>query len=124
MRREQTVDQMQEQGIVQPSKSPWASPVVLVPKRDGTLRFCVDYRELNSITRKDVYPLPPVDDIFDTLNGARYFTSLDRASGYWQVELDELAREKSVFTTYHGFIRMPFGLCNALATFQRVMQRC
>ena len=78
-----------------------------------------------AITRNDVYPLPRVDDIFDTLGGARYFTSLDLASGYWQVELDEDAREKSAFTTYHGlyeFIRMPFGLCNASATFQRVMQ--
>ena len=96
------VDQMQKQGIVQPSKSPWASPIVLVPKKDGSLRFCIDYRKLNSITRKDVYPIPRVDDIFDTLNGARYFTSLDLASGYWQVELDKHAREKSAFTTYHG----------------------
>ena len=78
----QMVDEMQKQGVVQPSKSPWASPVVLVPKRDGSLRFCVDFQKLNSVARKDVYPLPRVDDIFDTPNGTRYFSSLDLASGY------------------------------------------
>ena len=122
---EQMVSQMQAQGIVRPSKSPWASPIVLVPKKDGSLRFCVDFRKLNSITKKDVYPLPRVEDILDTLGEAKYFTSLDLASGYWQVELDEDARAKSAFTTHHGlfeFTRMPFGRCNAPATFQRAMQ--
>ena len=79
---EQMVSQMQAQGIVRPSKCSWASPIMLVPEKDGSLRFCIDFRKLNSITKKDVYPLPRIEDILDTLGETKYFTSLDLASGY------------------------------------------
>ena len=85
---EEMVEDMMDQGVVQPSTSPWASPIVLVAKKDGSTRFCVDYRHLNSITKKDVYPLPRIDDTLDALARRQYFTTLDLASGYWQVGMD------------------------------------
>lgn len=121
---ENQVSEMLERGVVQPSNSPWASPVVLVKKKDGSIRFCVDYRRLNKITRKDVYPLPRIDDALDCLQGAEYFSSLDLRSGYWQVPMDPADRPKTAFVTPDGlyeFNVMPFGLCNAPATFERMM---
>ncbi|XP_076740530.1 uncharacterized protein LOC143418699 [Maylandia zebra] len=118
---------MMEKGVIRESCSPWASPIVLVRKKDGTWRFCVDYRKLNAVTHKDAFPLPRIEETLTSLTRAQWFSTLDLASGYWQVQMDPTDREKTAFTTPVGlfeFERMPFGLCNAPATFQRLMQHC
>lgn len=118
--------QMQKAGDVQPSCSPWSSPVVMVRKRDGSNRFCVDYRGLNAVTKADTFPLPRIDDLLDQLSKARYFSILDLASGFWQIQVEPKSREKTAFTTPHGLFEfrvMPFGLTNAPAVFQRLIQK-
>ncbi|UYV63270.1 K02A2.6-like, partial [Cordylochernes scorpioides] len=119
------IDEMLTEGIIRPSSSPWSFPVILVKKRDGKYRFCVDYRKLNNVTVKDVYPIPRIDEVMDTLQGSTHFSAIDLRSGYWQVEVEERDKEKTAFTTAHGLYEinvMPFGLCNAPATFERNME--
>ena len=116
------LEKLLKAGVIEPSCSEWASPSVLVRKRDGPVRWCIDIRKLNDVTVKDCYPLPLLQDCIDALEGCRYFTTLDMASGYYQLEVAEEDRDKTALVTKYGlfsFRRMPFGLCNALATFSR-----
>lgn len=114
-----------KKGVIQESASAYASPIVVVRKPDGSLRLCIDYRKLNAKTRRDAFPLPRIDESFDALRGAKFFSTIDLASGYHQVAMSERDRPKTAFTTPFGlfeFLRMPFGVCNGPATFQRLMQ--
>ena len=116
---------MLEQEIVRPSCSPWASPVVMVKKKDGTLRFCIDFRKLNEVTVKEAHSLPKIDDTLEASKGTKIFSTLDLKSGYWQVPVKEEHKSKTAFWTSSGqlfeFNRLPFELCNAPATFSRLM---
>ena len=123
---EKELYKMMEEGIIEPGTGPWASPLVLVRKKDGSLRCCVSYKKVNDVTRKDAYPLPRIDDTIDMLSGSMFFSTLDLASGYYQVKMDPKDKEKTAVATHIGlynFLRMPFGLCNAPSTFERLMER-
>ena len=127
LRKEQTcVQDMLHGGQIEPSDSPWASPVMLVTKKDSSTWFCVDYRRLNALTTKDAYPLPRIDDLLRLLGNEQWFSTMDLASGYWQVGMSPDAKRKAAFVTNEGLFQfrlMPFGLCNAPATFERLMDR-
>ena len=118
------VKDMLEQDVIEKSSSPWASNVVVVKKKDGTLRFCIDYRKLNDVTIKDSYPLPKITDCLDALSEGRFFSAFDLRSGYFQVMMDEKDKEKTSFVTRSGLYQfkvLPFGVTNGPATFQRLM---
>lgn len=125
VRRE--IDDMLEREVIETSDSPWSSPIVLVKKKDGTIRFCIDYRKINDVTVKDSYPIPRIDTTLDALSGAKWFSTIDLKSGYWQVEMKPEDKPKTAFSIPGGghwqFLKMPFGLCNAGATFERLMER-
>ena len=122
---EEELRKMIRMEVVQKSTSPYGAPVVLIKKKDNTVRFCIDFRGLNEVTTKDNFPMPYIDEELEGFLGKRYFTTIDLTSGYWQFLVDDSAKKYTAFTTHQGsfeFNRMPFGLCNAGATFQRAMQ--
>ena len=119
------IQNMLKRGITEPSSSPWSSNVVLVTKKDGSERFCVDYRVLNSLTKKDAYPLPRVDNCLDSLAGSKWYSTMDLNSRFWQVGISPESRERTAFSTSLGLFHltvMPFGLENSPSTFERLME--
>ena len=120
--------EMLDGGAIWPSTSPWCNAVILVHKKDGTLRFCIDFRHLNDRTEKDAHPLPRMPKIMEAMVGSCIFSCMDLKSGFWQVKMAEESRQYTSFTVgsfgIYEFLWMPFGLCNAPATFQRLMQNC
>jgi len=121
---DEILNEMLKTGVIEPSMSSWASPVCLVRKKDNTFRFCIDYRRVNAVSKKDAYPIPDIQDALDNLRGAKYFATFDLLSGYWQLGLIERAKERSAFCTRRGlfhFTRMPFALTGAPSTFCRLM---
>ncbi len=120
------LEAMLEMGVIEESHSDWASLIVLVPKTDGSVRFCVDYRKVNAVSKFDAYPMPRVDELLDRLGNARINSTLDLTKGYWQVPLLPLSKEKTAFTTpfgLHQFVTLPFGLFGAPATFQQLIDK-
>ena len=120
------LEELQQNGFIRPSLSSWGAPVLFVKKKDGSMRMCVDYRALNEVTIKNKYPLPRIDDLFDQLKGAKYFSKIDLRSGYHQLKIKESDIPKMAFVTRYGqfeFTVMSFGLTNAPAYFMNLMNK-
>jgi len=120
------LQELLDKGFIRPSVSPWGAPVLFVKKKDGSMRLCVDYRELNKVTIKNRYPLPRIDDLFDQLLGSCVFSKIDLRWGYHQLKVKPEDVSKSAFRTRYGhfeFLVMPFGLTNAPAVFMDLMNR-
>ena len=124
----QHIQEMLDGGTIRPSQLPWCNAMVLVRKKDGSLRFCIDFRCLNAWTKKDAYPLPRMQDTMESMVGARHFSCMDLKSGFWQVKMAEESRQYTAFTVgsmgVYEFLHMPYGLCNTPVTFQCLMQNC
>ncbi len=120
------LEAMLEMGVIEESHSDWVSPIILIPKTDGSVRFCVDYRKVNAVSKFDAYPMPRVDELLDRLGTSRIYSTLDLTKRYWQIPLSPLSKEKTAFTTpfgLHQFVTLPFGFFWAPATFQRLMDK-
>ena len=122
------IQEMLDRGAIRPSQSPRCNAVVLVWKKDGGLWFCIDFRRLNSRTKKDAYPLPLMQETMESMVGTWFFSTMDLKSGFWQVKMAKDSQQYTAFTVgsmgVYKFLRMPYGLCNAPVTFQRLMQNC
>ena len=124
----QHIQEMLDSGTIRPSQSPWCNAMVQVRKKDGSLRFCIDFRRLNARTKKDAYPLSRMQETMESMVGTQHFSCMDLKSGFWQVKMAEESRQYTAFTvgsmSVYEFLCMPYGLCNAPATFQHLMQNC